>query len=1112
VVPLSFAQQRLWFIAKLGGPSATYNVPVVTRYTGPLDADALRAALHDVVGRHEPLRSLVVERDGCPYQRIVPLSDAEIVFERSEVATSEVETSVAAAVAYEFDLEHEIPIRALLLSSGPAAHTLVLLMHHIAHDGWSTGPFSRDLAQAYAARVRGDEPVWEPLPVQYADYTLWQQELLGDRDDPTSLLNTQLDFWREQLADLPEEIELPADRPRTADADGFNLDFDVPVSVHARLARLARDENASMFMIFQAALAVLLSRHGGGEDIPLGTPVAGRADDALDDLVGFFVNTLVLRTDMSGNPGFRELVRRTRGTDLEAYGHDDIPFERIIEELNPVRVPSRHPLFQTMISYEEGGDLALTLPGLACERIIVDLPTVKFDLSLHMVAAHDPDSEPAGVHGSWQFAASRFEPSTLQGLSDRFVRLLAAFAADPDQPVQDAELLGEDDIGPVLHGWNDTEVTVSVATVPELFAARAAERPDAIALVSDGVEVTYGELDARADRLARLLADRGAGPEDLVAVCLPRTAELVTALLAVLKSGAAYLPVDANYPSERIAYMFADAAPVCALVITETADRVPDGVPVLRLDEPEHGYALTETALDRPPLPPPVPARPAYVIYTSGSTGRPKGTVITHSALSAQAQWLRDFFSAGPQDRMVQFASVSFDSHVEDTYPMLISGGTLVTLRDPAAQLPDLLASPQGQAITILGLPTAYWHELVAQGDSLRWPASLRLANVGGESMSRTIIGAWHERFGDTVRLINSYGPTETTVNAAAGFVDQGAAGRPSIGRPVWNTRTYVLDSRLRPVPPGVPGELYVAGRQLARGYLGRPGLTAERFVACPFVTAPGERMYRTGDLVRWRADGELEFLGRSDEQVKVRGYRIEPGEVEAALSGIAAVGRCAAVVREDRPGDKRLVAYLVPDSGATLDVATVRARAGERLPKHMVPSGFVVLPALPLTANGKLDRRALPAPEYETAEAGRGPRDNREEILCGLFAETLGLPRLSIDDDFFDLGGHSLLVTRLVARIRRALGVDVGVRDVFESPTVAGLARTAATAAGSGRTDPPRASGGRTPVSGAATAVVHGPVARSEHDLQHRAGHRTLRTAGRRRVGGSAGRHGRTA
>jgi amino acid adenylation domain-containing protein len=1056
VIPLSFAQRRLWFIGQLDGPSATYNIPIVTRLSGALDPEALEAALQDVVLRHESLRTLItVEADGEPGQRVVPAEQAAVVLERARIREQDLEAAVAAASGYVFDLAGEIPIRGHLLSTGATEHTFVLLIHHTAADGWSLAPLHRDLSEAYRARSRGHAPDWQPLPVQYADYTLWQRDLLGAESDPESLAGSQLAFWRAELAGLPEEIGPPSDRPRaqTPTGQGASHAFRIPAASHARLARLAQDCQATMFMVFQAGLAALFSRSGGGEDIALGTPVAGRADEELDGLVGFFVNTLLLRTDVSGDPGFRELLARTRAADLRAYAHQDIPFERLVEELNPTRHPARHPLFQTMISYDESDDgAALDLPGVRAVRAPDTSDGAKFDLSLNLTGTHGPGREPAGVEASWQYSTDLFDAPTVAALARRFVRLLDAFAAKPDRPIGEAGILDDEEFEQIVHGWNDTARAVPDLRLPELFRAQAAATPDAIALICEGTELTYAALDARSDRLARLLNARGVGPEDLVAVCVPRGLDLVTALLAVLKSGAAYLPVDADYPAARIAYILEDAAPVCAIAVAETADRLAGAVPSVVLDDAETVAALARIAADpAADGPRPTPARPenpAYVIYTSGSTGKPKGTVIPHSALTTQVLWLRDYFGMGPTDRMVQFASVSFDSHVEDTYPALISGSSLVLLRDPASRLPELMRGPVGRDVSVLGLPTAYWHELVASGDGVEWPAKLRLTNVGGESMGRHSVELWRARFGDRVRLLNSYGPTETTVNATAIAITADRSDKLPIGRPVWNLRAYVLDAGLRPVPAGVPGELYLAGAQLARGYLGRAALSSTRFVACPFGGGPGERMYRTGDLARWNARGELEYLGRTDDQVKIRGFRIEPGEVESTMARLDGVGRCAVLVREDRPGDKRLVAYLVPAPGHELDAAAVRARAAEVLPGHLVPSGVVVLAALPLNANGKLDRAALPAPKYESAATGRAARDGREEILCGLFAEVLDVPSVSVDDGFFDLGGHSLLVTRLVSRIRRVLGAEISVRDVFDHPTVAGVARCVASAA----------------------------------------------------------------
>ncbi|MGH3401121.1 MAG: amino acid adenylation domain-containing protein [Streptosporangiaceae bacterium] len=1055
---MSFAQRRLWFIAELEGSTATYNLPDVTRLVGELDATALEAAVWDVVGRHEALRMICVEVDGEPYQRVLPLAEAEIVFEHVTVPEPGLLSAVDAALEYEFDLQREIPVRCWLYSAGPTNHAFVLLLHHIAADGWSMGPLHRDLAVAYAARTLGTAPIWTPLRVQYADYIRWQNECLGGNGASSGLAAAQLEFWRGRLAELPEEIHLPADRPRSAGAGsaGRSVGFRTPAAVHGQLVKLAGETGASLIMVLQAALGVLLSRHGGGTDIPFGIPVAGRPDEALEDLVGFFVNTLVLRTDVSGNPSFRTLVERTRAADLEAYSHDEIPFEWIVVELNPVRVPSRHPLFQTMISCDEGDHSQLVLPGLRSERVDVDLPTAKFDLAIHFIATRGENGEPAGIDGLLDYAAARFDPPTVEAFVRRFVKLLSAFAGHPGLPIQDAEFLGEGEAEILVRGWNDTATPVSAATLPELFAGQATRHPDAIALICEDTQVTYAELNARADRLAQTLAARGVRPEQLVAVCLPRTADQVTALLGVLKSGAAYLPVDPDYPSQRIRYMIEDAAPVCALVVAETGDCIPGVVPAIRMDELDlaqssgTGPDVTQDAA----MPcAPHPSHPAYVSYTSGSSGQPKGVVIPHSALSNQVQWLRSFFEARPADRMVPFASVSFDSHVEDVYPALVSGGALVLVRDPAEQLPDLLSGPVGDSITMLGFPFSYWRELVDQGGSVRWPPNLRVVNVGGEKMSRHAVETWRGRLGDGARLINSYGPTETTVNAAAAYITGHLADDPPIGRPLWNTRAFVLDDRMRPVPPGVPGELYLAGRQLARGYLGRPSLTAARFVACPFGSEAGERMYRTGDLVRWNADGELVVLGRTDDQLKVRGFRIEPGDVEAVISSTESVGRCAVVVREDAPGDKRLVAYLVSAEGYAPDLAAVRARTVEALPKYMVPAAFVIVDKLPLTANGKLNRSALPVPAYGSAgEPGRAPQGAREEILGELFAEVLGLPQVFVGDSFFDLGGHSLLVTRLVFRIRQALQTEVRVSDVFENPTVAALARHIAEAGGAAR------------------------------------------------------------
>ncbi|MFI9325871.1 amino acid adenylation domain-containing protein [Kitasatospora aureofaciens] len=1053
-VPLSFAQRRLWFLAQLEGRSATYNLPVVLRLTGVVDPAALEHALRDVIGRHEVLRTVFREADGEPYQHIHELDGLAWGLETTSVAPGELGAEVTRASSYPFDLAAELPIRAWLFSTAPDDHALVVTVHHIAGDGWSMVPLARDLSTAYTARREGKEPDWAPLAVQYADYALWQRDLLGGPADADSLMARQVDYWRRALGGAPEELELPFDRPRPAVAtyQGHTATFELSAEMHGRLLKVAREQGVTVFMLVQAALAVLLSRLGAGTDIPIGAATAGRTDEALDDLVGFFVNTLVLRTDLSGNPTFAEVLGRVRETGLNAYAHQDVPFERLVEELAPERSLSRHPLFQVMLTVQNVARGALDLAGLAAERVSAGDQAAKFDLDLSVGELFDAEGRPAGLTGSVIGAADLFDPGSVRRFAGRLVRVMEQMAADPSTRLGAVDVLDPEERRRLLVEWNATAApqVLNSPLVPELFAARVAQAPGAVALVDEGLAVTYAELDERANRLARLLVSRGAGPDRTVAVCVPRGPELIAALLAVLKTGAAYLPLDAEYPAARTAFMIDDCAPVCAVAVRETATALPSGLPVVVLDEPATAVDLSVrdagpvTDTDRPaPL---HPGHAAYVIYTSGSTGRPKGTVIPHSAMVSQVLWVKDFFGLGPADRLLQFASVSWDPHVEDIYPVLLAGGSLLIPRDPAGRLPELMRSPVGAELTMVGVPTGYWHELVAAGDAIDWPAKLRVVNVGGDAMRRHSLALWLERHGDRVRLSNTYGPTEATVNSTATFVTSLERDDPAIGRPVRNTRAYVLDAGLRPVPTGVEGELYLAGAQLARGYRGRPDLTAERFVACPFE-AGGRRMYRTGDLARWNADGTLTFLGRADHQVKIRGFRIELGEVQAAVESHDAVLQAAVVAREDRPGDKRLVAYLVAAPGGRDDasestVAAVRAHLAGRLPAHMVPAALVVLDRLPLTANGKVDHRALPEPDLTAGPGtGRPPATELERTLCSAFAEVLGLESVGVDGDFFRLGGHSLLVVRLVSRIRAASGREVPLRLVFEAPTVARLA-----------------------------------------------------------------------
>ncbi|WP_431037569.1 non-ribosomal peptide synthase/polyketide synthase [Streptomyces sp. P6-2-1] len=1021
-LPLSPAQRRLWLLQQVEESGTAYHIPTAWRLRGDLDVAALEAALHDVVARHTPLRTVFPAVEGVPYQRVLPPEEAAV-----PLTTVRYE-DLAAETARPFDLARDLPVRAALARTGPEEHVLLLVLHHIATDEWSDRPLRADLAAAYAARTEGRAPDRAPLAARYADYTLWQQDLLAETG-PALLAH-----WTRALAGLPEELNLPTDRPRPAEPSGRGgtVGFTVSPELERSLRALAREHGVSMFMVAQAAVAALLHRLGAGDDIPLGAPVSGRTDEALEDLVGFFVNSLVLRTDLSGGPSFAELLARVRETDLAAYAHQDLPFERLVEALNPTRSLARHPLFQVMVVHLAGeGAEAPLLPGLASRRESLGQDTAKFDLSFDFVE----QGEGGGIQGWIEYSADLFEARTAELLGERLVALLEQAAAAPGLPLAALDILREDERARVLTTWNDTAAPGQDVTLPEAFLAQAARTPEATALVFEDTALTYAELDARVDALARTLAARGAGAETTVAVALPRSLALVVTLLAVHRAGAAYLPLDTDHPAERLAHLLDDARPAC-LVTTEGLALPATAVP--RLTVGPDG-APTHPA-DAPLPTAPDPRHAAYVLYTSGSTGRPKGVTVPHAGIANRLRWMQDHYPIGAGDRVLQKTPAGFDVSVWEFFWPLVTGATLVVARPGGHQDPAYLAELIGrERVTTAHFVPSMLRAFLAEPTAAAC-ASLRQVMCSGEALPAPLAARFHEVLPGR-RLHNLYGPTEASVDVTAHEVGPGITATVPIGRPVRNTRTYVLDAGLRPVPPGVAGELYLAGVQLARGYLGRAALTAERFVADPYGPA-GTRMYRTGDLARWNADGELEYLGRTDEQVKLRGFRVEPGEIEAALSRDGGVAHATVVLREDR-----LVAYVVPAPGAAVDPAALRAHAAATLPEHMVPAAVLLLDALPLTPNGKLDRRALPAPDFAAEAGDAAPRTPREETLAALFADVLGLPRVGVDDDFFALGGDSIVAMQLVARARTA-GLALAPRDVFRHKSVAGLA-TVATAAG---------------------------------------------------------------
>jgi amino acid adenylation domain-containing protein/non-ribosomal peptide synthase protein (TIGR01720 family) len=1052
-MPLSPAQARLWFLYRLEGPSPTYNIALPLRCRGPLDVLALESAIIDVVARHESLRTVFPEFEGEPFQHVLPPGEARPPFTIEDVDEQSLPLRLVVAAATGIDLCHELPVRSWLFRVRADEHVLLLLVHHIAADGWSVGPLLQDLARAYEARSRGESSPFAELPVQYADYTLWQRDLLGEENEPSSVVARQLGFWRAALNRAPAELALPVDRPRppVPSYQGGAVAVCLDARLHARLAELARAGGASVFMTIQAGFAALLCRLGAGDDIPLGSPIAGRGEHALEGLVGFFVNTLVLRTNLSGAPSFRELVDRVRAFDLAAYDHQDVPFERIVEALQPARSLARHPLFQVMLQWQNTPGTGPALAGLKVQFEPLAQHVAKFDLLLSLGERTGADGEPLGIDGRLEYSLDLFTESSAAKLVERFIRLLEAAVAAPNMPVRRLEILGGDERAMLLSGFNATARSVPDTVLTDLFDIQAQRVPAATAAVFGTATLTYSELRARANKLAHYLISLGVGPDVPVGICMDRSLELAVAVLGVLKAGGACVPLDPALPPQRLEWMLEDTrAPVIVTDLATVACLPPTQSRIVNLNV-EHDQIASQSAES-----PRLAIRPDhlfYAIYTSGSTGRPKGIGLPHRALANLIHW--NLGTLRTWRGMLQFASLGFDASFHEMFAAWCSGRALVLIpeswRRDATELLDFLSVRPVETAILPVVVLQQWAEHAAR-DRTQFAAFRDIVTTGEQLLITPPIREFFRQLPECV-LHNHYGPSETHVVTALTFEGDPAGwpSRPSIGVPIWNTEIYILDDALESVPVGVTGELYIAGVMLARGYLNRPGLTAERFVADPHGMAPGGRMYRTGDKARWCADGTIEYLGRADQQMKIRGFRVEPAEIEAVLTAHPLVAHAAVVAREDGAAGLQLVAYAVPAPGASPALSDLRRHLAERLPEYMVPAAFVMLDALPLTHNGKLDRSALPAPQRE-GQAYRAPRSPSEEILCNLFAEILGLPRVGIDDHFFMLGGHSLMATRLISRARACLGVELAIRTIFEAPTVAELAERARRGSGIAR------------------------------------------------------------
>ncbi len=1043
-VPLSFSQERLWFLDRLQPGLTAYNMPGGLRLTGELDPAALERALGEVIRRHEILRTTFQGTAGAPVQVIAPFTGLTLpVEDLSGLDRAEAEDAVKQRVADEaalpFDLAAGPLFRPILLRLGEQEHVLLLSMHHGVTDAWSGQLFLREVSTLYETFRAGQPSPLPELPVQYGDYALWQRRTVQGE-----MLERQVEYWKRQLAGAPPVLELPADHPRppVVSYRGASVPAYARPEVLERLRVVARGEGATLFMVLLAAFQALLGRYAGTEDVVVGSPVAGRGRAELEGMIGMFVNTLVLRTDLSGDPEFRALLRRVRETTLGALGHQDVPFERLVTELQTERTMSRSALFQVAFQLEDleestpAGGVARAMEagrgGMRVQAVVPDTTAAKFDLTLSLQA------HVRGITGTLAYSTDLFEAATVRRMTAHLDRVLQQVAADPGLRLSQLELMDGAERARVVEEWNRTDAAFPAdACIHELFEAQAERTPDATAVVFEDDSLTYRTLNARANRLAHDLVRRKVGPETRVGVCMERGLDMVVTLLAVLKAGGAYVPMDPGLPPERLAYMLADSNVSLLLTQEVLRKRIPAaaGVKLLTMDGAA-SEGRPEDDLAENPRGRATPDGLAYVIYTSGSTGRPKGVMNAHRGVVNRLAWMQAEYGLGAADVVLQKTPFSFDVSVWEFFWPLQQGATLVMARPDGHRDPAYLQEViERRGVTTLHFVPSMLQPFVEAADAARC-ASLRRVICSGEALPAALVGRFHARFPEHVALHNLYGPTEAAVDVshwACGRDDAGAT--VPIGRPVWNTRLYVLDAALGPVPVGIPGELYIGGVQVARGYLGRPALTAERFGPDPFSATPGARLYRTGDRARWRDDGALEYLGRLDDQVKIRGFRIEPGEVEAALRQHPGVRDCAVVARMD-DGEARLAAYVVGEAAAD----ELNAHLRQSLPEYMVPSAFVALDALPLTPSGKLDRNRLPAPEYRAAAQYVAPRTPAEEMMAQIWTDVLKVERVGVEDNFFEMGGHSLRATLIVTRVEAAFGMHLPLRAIFDNPTIAGL------------------------------------------------------------------------
>jgi amino acid adenylation domain-containing protein len=1032
-LPLSYAQQRLWFLQRFGADGGAYNIPRLLRLTGVLRVDAIRFALSAIVNRHEALRTCVVEQDGKPVQVIgppigldVPLVDLrDLPLAEREPAAVRLARAHASAP---FDLSQPPMVRATLVQLRADEHLLLVTMHHIASDGWSLGVFAREVSALYQAY--GDRPgsPLPELPIQYADYAAWQREwLAGDIEA------RQIGYWRRQLAALPDlALPMARMRPSMRNQEGAHVDFEIAGPLRDSLSRIASAHETTFFMTALALFQLLLHRYSGQADIAVGTPIAGRTRLETEGLIGFFVNTLVMRTDLSGQPTFEQLIERVRETALSAYANQDVPFDRLVQELQPERQGNKAPLFQVLFTMQDAREASQwDLPGLQTEWTEGTSGHQRFDLALELKVT------PSGLRGRFGFRTDIFDTDTIERMASHLVALLESVCASPRAPIGDLAILPSQERWQLLEGWNQTAAAYPDGTLHGLVEEQVQRSPDQTAVLDGGRALTYAALDRRANRLAHFLGAQGVGPGACVGVCMTRTADLIVALLGILKAGAAYVPLDPSYPADRLAFMLDDSG--ARVVLTEAAldGRLPrTGRRIVPVD------TARETIDACPATAPSVPRErgaAAYIIYTSGSTGRPKGVVIRHASVVTLMHWARGLHDADELSGMLASTSVCFDLSVFEIFLPLCWGGTAIV----AHTVLDLQTSEHRALVRLINTVPSAIGELVRMKAV---PDGVLTINLAGEALTRALVDRVY-RDTKARRVLNLYGPTEDTTYSTYVVLERDDRGEVTIGRPIANTRAYVLNARLQPSPIGIPGDLYLAGAGLALEYLSRPDLTADCFVPDPFGAA-GERMYRTGDRAAWLASGELRFLGRGDQQVKIRGYRIELGEIETVLRAHEGVSDAAVLAYDADGGERRLVGYVTARHGQPPpDDEALRDALRRRLPEYMVPSVIVMLEVMPLTPNGKLDRQRLPTPDAPRLDARSyvGPATATHEVLAGIWADVLGRGRVGIRDNFFRAGGHSLLAMQVISKVRDTLQIDAPVRELFEAPTIEEFARALA-------------------------------------------------------------------